>query len=254
MADILSQTIDFDDKHTINVSDNDDKSLRIHIDNESKIPVSITGNTNTTLTDESVINTISELTKILELSKISELTKISEPVEIRNASTDLDMLKDVALQLYTYADFEKIKNRVDYGVLCFDRAYDYVRAFHIFLDRSSNKHFTFKIYNAKPETTANAAGQTIETYTEIRANVEIKISYKFYKKNILNESVKCTKIEMFKTFTNESNEIECKLSNNSAANIIYTVSCDGFKDFKGSIPDNSLDSVFEIYLEEKTDN
>lgn len=230
MADIISQTIDFNDKHTIQSSNNNDQSLLIHIDN-NEIPIS------TTLNDESAIKTI------------SELTKISEPVEVRNASTDLDMLKDVALQLYTYADFEKIKNRVDYGVLCFDRAYDYVRAYHIFLDRSRNKHFYFKIYDANPEQITNAAGQIEETYIEIQNGVEIKISYNYYKKNIINESVKCSKIETFKTFTKDSNIIECKLSKNSATNITFTVSGDGYKYSSGNIPDNSLDSIFEIYLE-----
>ena len=266
MTDTLSQTINFDDKHVVNASNSntDPSSLLIHIDNNSEIPVSVNGNINTTLSGESAINKISELGKIselttittlaqiLELTKISELTKITEPVEIRNASTDLDMLKDVALQLYTYADFEKIKNRVDYGVLCFDRAYDYVRAYHIFLDRSRKKHFYFKIYDANPEIITDAADQTEEKYTELQEGVVIKISYDYYKKNIINQNVKHSETETFKTFMNGSNIIECKLSRNNITNITYTVSCKGYKDLTGNIPDDSLDSVFEVYLEKKT--
>ena len=64
-----------------------------------------------------------------ELNVIS--TKINEPIEVI-INEEVDLALKVALQLYTYADFEKIVNRVDFALKCFERANDFVKAYKTF--------------------------------------------------------------------------------------------------------------------------
>lgn len=54
-----------------------------------------------------------------------------------SVSYEEDLALKVALQLYTYADFEKIQNRVDFALKCFERANDFVKAYNVFKDKNS---------------------------------------------------------------------------------------------------------------------
>jgi hypothetical protein len=92
--------------------------------------------TDITVTMPSELNVIS--TKINETVevKIDEQVevKINEPVEVKN-DEESDLALKVALQLYTYTDFGKITNRVDFALKCFERANDFVKAYNIFKDK-----------------------------------------------------------------------------------------------------------------------
>lgn len=56
---------------------------------------------------------------------------------ITSASYEEDLALKVAFQLYTYADFEKITNRVDFALKCFERANDFVKAYNVFKDKDA---------------------------------------------------------------------------------------------------------------------
>lgn len=45
-------------------------------------------------------------------------------------SAEADLALKVALQLYTYADFEKVKNPEDFAVECIERANKFVKAYN----------------------------------------------------------------------------------------------------------------------------
>lgn len=78
---------------------------------------------------DSLLGTNITVTMPSELNVIS--TKITEPVEVM-INDNADLTLKIALQLYTYADFEKIVNRVDFALKCFDRANDFVKAYRAF--------------------------------------------------------------------------------------------------------------------------
>ena len=80
---------------------------------------------------DSLLGTDITVTMPSELNVIS--TKINEPVEVI-INEEVDLTLKVALQLYTYADFEKITNKVDFALKCFERANDFVKAYNIFRD------------------------------------------------------------------------------------------------------------------------
>ena len=90
---------------------------------------------------DSLLGTDITVTMPSELNVIS--TKINEPIEVI-INEEADLALKVALQLYTYADFEKITNKVDYALKCFERANDFVKAYKTFkkkgiLVNTSNK-------------------------------------------------------------------------------------------------------------------
>lgn len=72
---------------------------------------------------------------------------------ITSASYEEDLALKVAFQLYTYADFEKIQNRVDFALKCFERANDFVKAYNVFKDKDSKLTLLKSKGKSKPENT-----------------------------------------------------------------------------------------------------
>jgi len=72
---------------------------------------------------------------------------------ITSASYEEDLALKVAFQLYTYADFEKITNRVDFALKCFERANDFVRAYNVFKDKENKLKLLKSKGKIKPENT-----------------------------------------------------------------------------------------------------
>lgn len=76
--------------------------------------------------------------------------KIKDKI-ITSASYEEDLALKVAFQLYTYADFEKITNRVDFALKCFERANDFVKAYNVFKDKDSKLKLLKSKGKTKPE-------------------------------------------------------------------------------------------------------
>ena len=76
--------------------------------------------------------------------------KIKDKI-ITSASYEEDLALKVAFQLYTYADFEKITNRVDFALKCFERANDFVKAYNVFKDNDSKLKLLKSKGKTKPE-------------------------------------------------------------------------------------------------------
>ena len=76
--------------------------------------------------------------------------KIKDKI-ITSASYEEDLALKVAFQLYTYADFEKITNRVDFALKCFEKANDFVKAYNVFKDKDSKLKLLKSKGKTKPE-------------------------------------------------------------------------------------------------------
>ena len=76
--------------------------------------------------------------------------KIKDKI-ITSASYEEDLALKVAFQLYTYADFEKITNRVDFALKCFERANDFVKAYNVFKDNDNKLKLLKSKGKTKPE-------------------------------------------------------------------------------------------------------
>jgi hypothetical protein len=91
-----------------------------------------------------------------ELNVIS--TKINEPIKVIN-DEEADLALKLAFQLYTYADFEKVANRVDFALKCFEKANDFVKAYNVFKHKNKQLELLKAKNKIKLEETENPSDE-----------------------------------------------------------------------------------------------